>query len=449
MNSPLIPEFSLFQLVQALTPLRRPLTVRMGYFKTLARAWVEFLQEQQLKATIWAKLPPNSNILAAIAQYEQAGLVEQVYLCQVGVPAAKPAPPAPPMTPIFLEAGAQLRQEYFLLVLSPQFCGLLLARQKTQDAAPNSQNQPYCAKIAYSFAPTAIEAALRGIQQVIAPNDNTPAEILTNSSIAFPLPAFPEAKLLDCLLHKHIEVSESAELASLEDGKRQPPDFASTGFFKNLTQELNTVLTSQKTALRLLESRQNNRQQRERYLQFLQRECNLQNSLLVGLQELREIQESAASLQLPSKLEDLIPTLVSTYQPLATERDIILGYTVPAELPTVICPGNWLQRILQHLLSNSLKFTPAKGQVQVRAAQKQEWVELTVRDTGVGIEPRDLPKVFDSFYRGRNANSEETIGAGLGLTAVRQMVELCGGTSEIASQPAKGTIVTVRFPLAG
>jgi signal transduction histidine kinase len=420
----------------------------MGCFKALARAWVEFLQKQQLKATIWAKLPPDSDILAAIAQYEQAGLAEQVYLCQIGQTTAKLAPPAPPMTPIFLEASTQLRQEYFLLVLSPQFCGLLLARQETQDAPPIPQNQPSCAKIAYSFAPPAIEAALRGIQQAIAPNDTTPAEILTDSPIPFPLPAFPEAKLLDCLLHKHIEVGESVELASIEAAKRQPPDFASPEFFKNLARELTTVLTSQKMALRLLEAQQNKREQRERYLQFVQRECNLQNSLLVGLQELMEIQESAASLQLSSNLEDVIPTSVSTYQPLAAERDIILGYTVPAELPTVICPDNWLQRILQHLLDNSLKFTPAKGHVQVRAAQKQEWVELTVADTGVGIEPRDLPKVFDSFYRGRNAISEETIGAGLGLTAVRQMVELCGGTIEIASQLAKGTVVTVRLPLA-
>jgi signal transduction histidine kinase len=454
MNSALIPEFSLFQIIQSLAPPQQTLTVRMSCFKALARAWVELLEEQQIKATIWAKLPQNSDALAAIAQYEQSGRLEQLYLCQIGETTAKPAssthssPQPTRITPIFLEASAQLRREFFLLVLSRQFCGLLVAQQETQDAPPTSQNQPFCAKIAYSFAPTAIEAALRGIQQAIALNDTTPAEIFADSPIPFPLPAFPEAKLLDCLLGKQIEVSESAELASIEAAKHQLPDFPSPEFLKNLARELNTVLTSQKTALQLLESTQNKREQRHRYLQFVQQECNLQNSLVAGLQELVEINESAASLQLSPKLEDLIPAIVSTYQPLATERGITLGYTVPAELPLVICAGNWLQRILQHLLNNSLKFTPAKGQIQVRAAQKQEWVELTVTDTGVGIGHSDLPHIFTSFYRGRNANSEGASGAGLGLTAARQMVQLCGGEIEIASQPAKGTVVTIRFPIA-
>lgn len=457
MNSPPISEFSLFQIIQALAPSRQPLTVRMVCFKTLVRAWLEFIEENQIKATIWAKLPQNMDILDVIAQYEPKGLAEHVYLCQIGQTSQtipKPAPAAPaarqptPITPIFLEDSAQLRQEFFLLVLSPQFCGLLLARQESQDGTLILQNQLSCTKIVYSFAPEAIETALRTIQQAIAPNDETPAEILTDSLIPFPLPASPAAELLDCLLGKQIQAGESVALAGIEADRHQSPDFVSLKFLKNLVREFNTVLTSQKTALQLLDSMQNKREQRERYLQFVQRQWAHQNSLIVGLQELLEISQSAASPQPPARLEDLVPTIVSTYQPLATEREIILGYTVPAELPSVNCSSHWLQRILQHLLDNSLKFTPAKGQVHVRVAGEQEWVELTVTDTGIGIEAGDLPHVSDSFYRGRNVSSGGADGAGLGLSAVGQMVKLCGGKIEIASQPARGTVVTVRLPVA-
>jgi signal transduction histidine kinase len=256
------------------------------------------------------------------------------------------------------------------------------------------------------------------------------------------------------LLRQHIPQMEmviSAEETdiglNLATGRLSPMIAFNEAFIQGFTRELSVPLTNLKTALRLLETMQHKREQRGRYIKMLQRDCNKQNALLSGVQNLIAINQPVTETELSVELEGVIPGIVSTYQPLAEEKGIFLGYTIAAGLPPVTCPLQWLRQILRNLIDNSLKFTPSKGRIQVQADLKNEMVILTVSDTGIGIASSDLPRIYQSFYQGRNATTEETSGVGLGLTLVKSLVEACGGAINVSSQLQKGTVFTLTLPI--
>jgi len=217
----------------------------------------------------------------------------------------------------------------------------------------------------------------------------------------------------------------------------------------NLVGELQPTLTNMKTALSLLLSPQIKKEQRQRYLELIQRECDRQNSLINGLQDLINIEESGeADLKEKVNLEELVPGVVSTYQPLAEEKGIMLGYTIPPGLPAVACSTTWVKQIIVNLLHNSLKFTPAKGRVFVQATQNQQYIAMTISDTGQGIPQNDIPKIFNSFYRGKTTRTEDPASAGLGLTIVQKILKNCGGSISVTSSRGNGSTFTVLLPIA-
>lgn len=121
----------------------------------------------------------------------------------------------------------------------------------------------------------------------------------------------------------------------------------------------------------------------------------------------------------------------------------------------VTCQGNALlnadpilfRRVVSNLLSNALQYTTRGGKVIISIKQTDnECVEVSVSDTGSGIAPEHLPRIFDRFYRADPARSQYPQGAGLGLAIVKSIMDLHGGTVAIESNLNKGTTVTLRFP---
>jgi signal transduction histidine kinase len=128
------------------------------------------------------------------------------------------------------------------------------------------------------------------------------------------------------------------------------------------------------------------------------------------------------------------------------ENAIELVCDVPASLPKLVADELKLKQILINLLSNAVKFTLEHGKVVVQARVEAAGVVITVADTGIGIEPQDLPKVFKPFTQ-LNANvSRKFKGTGLGLPLAKALVELHDGTLAIESAVGKGTTLTIRLP---
>ena len=455
MNLPPPPELSLYQLTQGFEPSPQPLLASAIALRSLVGASIDFLIEQQLEARVWLKLPHTDGWFQEIERYQQQGRADLIYLCRTDQDIASSPSPQPnssrryqggsQIVPIELEANSQLKRESFVVILSPQFCSLILAQGQTAKALekqPVTQPQTPDLKIVCSFEPPVIERVLAGIKQAIA--DTNP-----DQDLPFPFPSSPNSTLFANLLLKQVRRTETAATQSETIKALTESLHLKDEFLSQLVRELRPPLTSMKTALSLLESKQLKREQRERYLELLHRECDRQNSLIAGLLEFVQLETSpeAASAP-PAKLEDLVPGIVSTYQPLAQEKGILLGYTIPADCPPVSCPTNWLRQIILNLLNNSLKFTPSNGRVSVQASVQSDSqsVELTVSDTGIGIESSDLPKIFNSFYRGRANSSENIPSAGLGLTIVKQLLQRCGGSISVASKVGRGSMFKVLLP---
>jgi heavy metal sensor kinase len=109
--------------------------------------------------------------------------------------------------------------------------------------------------------------------------------------------------------------------------------------------------------------------------------------------------------------------------------------------------AGWLERLLLLLLDNAIKFTPAGGHISLRLSGANGTARLDVSDTGAGIPPESLPRIFEPFYRGDPARSRDTEGAGLGLALARWIVDHHGGTVGVTSRLAEGSTFTVRLPL--
>ena len=458
MNSlPSVSEISLYQLTQSSNSSPASVVVSSSTFKSYVAILVQFLIKHRLKTKIWVKLPQTKTWLNEIYKYAQQGNAEAIYLCSnlknyVSKFLQNQEVSQSSIIPLQLTSNPWLKQEFFFVVLSPQFSVALIAqwqRGKVQVGASGKRlQQPYINMI-LSFEPQEIQATLQGIRSVItAPNVN---QIVSKIDIAFAANNPSEPKFITHFLAQQINHTEHLQKAKNSSLQSQTKilDFAELStlqgeFLHNLVRELRSPITHMKTALSLLESKQIKGEQRQRYLTMLNYECERQNSLITGLLNLLQIDLTKEIEYL--KLDDFVPGIVSTYQPLAKEKDIQLGYTIPAQLPPVSCPTPWLRQIIINLLHNSLQFTPAKGRVFVQAALKDEYLELSVSDTGVGIDNKELTKIFHSFYRGKAAINTKVAGAGLGLTLVQQLVKRCGGSISVNSKVGKGSTFKVLLP---
>lgn len=150
----------------------------------------------------------------------------------------------------------------------------------------------------------------------------------------------------------------------------------------------------------------------------------------------------------PTDLGQLVEGLVATYQTEAAERGITMTVEAPSDLPTLDLDPDRIAQVLANLLTNALKFTPQGGRVAVRVAVESTHAALSVSDTGTGIPPEALPRLFDRFYQGNYGQGRKP-GLGLGLAIVRALVEAHGGRVAVESRPGIGSTFTVLLPRDG
>ena len=143
----------------------------------------------------------------------------------------------------------------------------------------------------------------------------------------------------------------------------------------------------------------------------------------------------AAAIDIRSVIDELRETML----PMAKEKEIELVETFPDNLPRVEADRTKLRRILVNLLSNALKFTPKGGRVEVSAEQLDGRVSIAVSDTGVGIAPEDVARLFDKYEQARSRATRGEKGTGLGLYITKQLVELHGSRIKVKSEVGRGS----------
>jgi two-component system phosphate regulon sensor histidine kinase PhoR len=133
----------------------------------------------------------------------------------------------------------------------------------------------------------------------------------------------------------------------------------------------------------------------------------------------------------------------------ARAKGICITNNCPDTVPKVMADQGQIEQVLLNLLDNAIKYTPDGGDVIVSAAMEAEgYVQITVSDTGMGIPSKDLPRIFERFYRVDEGRSREQGGTGLGLSIVKHIVQLHGGEITVSSKAGEGSSFKVVLKMA-
>ena len=149
-------------------------------------------------------------------------------------------------------------------------------------------------------------------------------------------------------------------------------------------------------------------------------------------------------------IQQLIQQVVSLLKETSEEKKIDICFDPLPAIPHILCQEQLMFRAIENILNNALKYTPSGGKVNVTITPYLQWkeggfVEIAIKDTGVGILQDEIDRIFEPFYRGRNNSGQP--GAGLGLSFAKQAVELHGGKILVQSEPRKGSTFSILLPV--
>ena len=220
-------------------------------------------------------------------------------------------------------------------------------------------------------------------------------------------------------------------------------------FLALLSHELRTPLTSILGWSDLLRNGKLDDVAAKRALEIIGRNARAQRQLIDDLLDTSRIITGKMRLEVrPVELGSLIEIVVDAVRPAADARNIHIQTVLDPLISPISGDPQRLQQIIWNLLTNAIKFTPKGGSVEVRLERIESHVELAISDTGQGIEPEFLPHVFDRFLQSDSSSTRRHGGLGLGLSIVRQLVELHGGSVTALSPGAgQGTTFKVILPL--
>jgi signal transduction histidine kinase len=145
-------------------------------------------------------------------------------------------------------------------------------------------------------------------------------------------------------------------------------------------------------------------------------------------------------------LREPLRAVVEAHAEEAEQRGLSLTSAVPATSVELRFDRERVVQLLTNLVGNALKFTPRGGAISVGLEEDRDRARIEVRDTGPGIRPEELPRIFDRFYRGTNTGEARASGSGLGLAIVRSIVEMHGGRIGVASVVGQGTVFSIELP---
>lgn len=225
-------------------------------------------------------------------------------------------------------------------------------------------------------------------------------------------------------------------------------------FVANVSHELKTpVAAIQGFAETLLSGALEDRETLESFLHIIHEESERLDRLISDILELSKIESKRAALYFsPIQLDEFIDKTLHVVQPEVAQKQIRIFCDVPGDA-FIEADEDRLRQIVLNLLTNAINYTPEGGTVTIsvqfteHGPASKEVVRLSIRDTGIGIPKKDVPRIFERFYRVDKARSRSSGGTGLGLSIVKHLVELHKGTIDVTSEVGAGTEFVITLPV--
>ncbi len=218
----------------------------------------------------------------------------------------------------------------------------------------------------------------------------------------------------------------------------------------NVAHELATPLTAISGYSELLADDDSlSPQQRAEFSRVIHRETMRLSRMVDQLRQVARLEAGTEKMDLhPTELRPLVEDTLAVLQGESEQREVAIHNDIPADLPLVEADADRLTQVVLNLTDNALRHTPAGGLVTLSAQLEGDVVWVTVADTGPGIAPEDLPRVFERFYRADPSRNRASGGTGLGLAIVKGIVEAHGGQVRAGNNPDGGARMSFSLRLA-
>ena len=236
------------------------------------------------------------------------------------------------------------------------------------------------------------------------------------------------------------EIKQSNELLRSANIKLKEVDQLKTEFVSMVSHELRTPLTAIKTSAEFLKEDNCDSSVRSEMLDLIIRNIDRQTRMVSDLLDISRIESDKIRFNPEiTNLREIVNLSVKNVDSLSKEKYISIDVNLPKYLPPIKTDKDKLIQVFVNLLNNAIKFTPQGGNIDISSVEFDDFLEMRIKDTGIGIAPDHLDKIFDKFYQIDSTSTRKAGGSGLGLAITKGIIEGQGGTIRVESTPDFGT----------
>lgn len=258
-------------------------------------------------------------------------------------------------------------------------------------------------------------------------------------------------------LLRRAKLKSAVEIERIEKEKVLELDSMKSRFFANISHEFRTPLTLILGPVEgLLRKRSEEVVIKRNDLGLIRRNAKRLQQLINQILDISKLETGKMKIQVSKgKLEEFVRTIILSFLSLAESKKIKYSYDLPGTNQELYYDEDKLDKILTNLISNAFKFTASNGEVRVsfritrQAGQGSgSLMEIIVRDTGTGISPENLERIFDRYYQANDSDTRDAEGTGIGLALTKELVDLYHGKISVESEMGKGSTFKIRIPVS-
>lgn len=220
-------------------------------------------------------------------------------------------------------------------------------------------------------------------------------------------------------------------------------------FVSSISHEFKTPLTSIRAlAERLQDGKVKNEAKMQQYFSFIAQDTDKLTRLVKNILDFSKIEDGKKEYDfVETDVAQLVDQQIQTFRTDELHKDVKVHFRIFEDIPKLEVDREALYQVINNLLDNAVKFSPAKKGIDVNIRKEAESVIIEVKDEGIGIPQDELDKIFDKFYQGKNALKQTVKGTGLGLTLAKHAIEAHGGRITVKSKVGEGTTFSLIFPI--